>query len=88
MVIIFAKLFLKDLQKITDVNLKREVLKAIEDFESNENVFELSSIKKMRGHSEAYRLRIGKYRLGFYYGGKNIMIARFVKREIIYNLFP
>lgn len=42
----------------------------------------------MRGHSEAYRLRIGKYRLGFYYDGNTIQLARFVKKEIIYNLFP
>jgi mRNA-degrading endonuclease RelE of RelBE toxin-antitoxin system len=88
MVVVFAKLFLKDLQKITDMNLKREVLKAIEDFETIENLNELSNIKKMRGHSEAYRLRIGKYRLGFYYDGNNIMLVRIVKREIIYNLFP
>lgn len=88
MEVVFAKLFLKDLQKIADANLKREVLKVIDDFESAQNLFELSNIKKIRGHSEAYRLRIGKYRLGFYYDGKIVKLGRFVKRETIYRLFP
>lgn len=88
MEVVFAKLFLKDLQKITDTNLKSEVLKSIEDFESAQNLFELSNVKKMRGNAEAYRLRIGKYRLGFYFDGKIVQLARIVKIEIIYNLFP
>jgi mRNA interferase RelE/StbE len=86
--VIFAKLFLKDIRNISDENLKKEVLKAIFDFESAQNLVELSNIKKMKGHSEAYRLRIGNYRLGFYYEGFTIKLARFVKRESIYKLFP
>lgn len=46
MEVIFAKLFLKDLQKITDLKIKREVLKAIEDLESTQNLSQLSGIKK------------------------------------------
>lgn len=88
MEIIFAKLFLKDIQKITDATLKSEVKKAIEDFETAQSLIELSNIKKMRGHSDAYRLRIGKFRLGFYCDGKIVKLARFVKRENIYKLFP
>ena len=88
MEIVFAKLFLKDIQKITDVTLKSEVKKAIEDFETAQSLIELSNIKKIRGHSEAYRLRIGKYRLGFYCDGLTVKLARFVKRETIYKLFP
>ena len=88
MEVVFAKLFLKDLQNISDESLKSEVLKAIIDFESAQNLVELSNVKKMRGHSEAYRLRIGKYRLGFYYDGSTVKLARFIKRESIYKLFP
>lgn len=88
MVVIFAKMFLKDIQNISDANLKREVFKTIEDFESVQSLLELANIKKMRGHSDAYRLRISKYRLGFYCDGVTVKLARFVKRENIYKLFP
>jgi len=42
----------------------------------------------MKGHSGAFRIRIGKYRLGFYFDGEVIELARFAKREDIYKLFP
>ena len=48
----------------------------------------ISNIKRMKGHSEAYRIRIEKYRLGFYFDGEVIELARFAKREDIYKLFP
>lgn len=88
MEVVFARLFLKDLQSISDKDLKFQVLQVIEHFESAQSLFELSNIKKMRGYPEAYRLRIGKYRLGFYCDGLTVKLARFVKRETIYKLFP
>jgi mRNA interferase RelE/StbE len=42
----------------------------------------------MSGHPEAYRIRIGDYRLGFYYTENQIEIARFLKRNDIYKVFP
>lgn len=42
----------------------------------------------MSGHPDAYRVRIGDYRLGIYYSDNEITIARFVKRNDIYKLFP
>ena len=48
----------------------------------------LSNIKKLKGYQNAYRIRIGKYRLGFYFDGEVIELARFVKREDIYKIFP
>ena len=88
MIVLFSKSFSKDLQKNTDITLKKEIIQIIEDFENAENLKEFSNIKKMKGHPEAYRLRIGKYRLGFYYDGKVLTLGRFAKRADIYKLFP
>jgi mRNA interferase RelE/StbE len=84
----FGKLFSKDLLKIKDSALKKEIIQVIEELESLENLRDFSNLKKMKGHSEAYRIRIGKYRLGFYFDGEVIELARFAKREDIYKLFP
>lgn len=84
----YSKVFLKDIQKITDEKLKNDVMKIIVDFKSAQRLSEMSNVKKMRGHSEAYRMRIGKFRLGFYYNGETVELERFVKRETIYKLFP
>jgi mRNA interferase RelE/StbE len=88
LIVLFSKSFSKDLQKITDATLKKEVIQIIVDFEEAENLIEFSNIKKMRGYSEAYRLRVGKYRLGFYYDGEVLTLGRFAKRDDIYKLFP
>jgi mRNA interferase RelE/StbE len=84
----FGKLFSKDLIKIKDSTLKKDIVEVIVLLENSESIQNISNIKKMKGHSEAYRMRIGKYRLGFYFDGEVIELARFAKREDIYKLFP
>lgn len=84
----FGKLFSKDLLKIKDSTLKKDIVEIIVLLENSESIQNISNIKKMKGHSEAYRIRIGKYRLGFFFDGEVIELARFVKREDIYKLFP
>ena len=49
---------------------------------------ELQSLKRMTGHPSAYRIRIGNYRLGFYYESEEITLARCLKRSDIYKVFP
>lgn len=41
----------------------------------------------MKGHPEAYSMRFGKYRIGFYYDGETIELIRFAKRSDILNFF-
>ncbi|PWA09969.1 type II toxin-antitoxin system RelE family toxin [Flavobacterium laiguense] len=84
----YLKQFSKDLSKINDETLKDNLFDVIIILKNAENLNLLSNIKKMKGHSEAYRIRIGKYRLGFYFDGEIIELARFAKREDIYKLFP
>ena len=49
---------------------------------------DIMGVKKISGHPHAYRIRIGDYRLGFYLENETVIIARFVKRNDIYKLFP
>ena len=57
--------------------------------EQTNDVFNSKHLVKMKGHPEAYRVRVGVYRLGCYVKSDNkIIIARFVKRNDIYKLFP
>ena len=57
-------------------------------FESTDHLFEINNIKKLKGHAEAYRFRLGKYRIGFYYDGDKVEMERFVIRDKIYDVFP
>jgi mRNA-degrading endonuclease RelE of RelBE toxin-antitoxin system len=84
----YLKQFSKDLLKINDENLKNNLFDTIVLLKETENLNLLSNVKKLKGHPEAYRIRIGKYRLGFFFDGEVVELARFAKREDIYKLFP
>ncbi|PKP51765.1 MAG: plasmid stabilization protein [Bacteroidetes bacterium HGW-Bacteroidetes-12] len=88
MKVIFLNSFKKDLLKITNVKEREQVKTIILEIEKAENLKELTNLKKLKGYSTAYRIRIGNYRLGFYYDNETIEMARLVKRNDIYKVFP
>ena len=78
----------KEIKKIKDKKLLSSLAKVFINLEEVDDLFKISSVKKMSGHLEAYTIRIGDYRLGFYYSENKIEIARFLKRTDIYKVFP
>ena len=84
----YLKQFSNDLSKINDETLKTNLFDVIVILKNAESLNLVSNIKKIKGHPESYRIRIGKYRLGFYFDGEVIELARFAKREDNYKLFP
>lgn len=88
MEVTFLKSFLTDIKKLNDKKLKEKIKEFIIELETAESLEELTNVKKLKGYSTAYRLRMGDYRLGFYKDESTIELARFVKRNDIYKLFP
>jgi mRNA interferase RelE/StbE len=88
MEVIFLRSFLTDIKKINDKRLKDKIKDFIVSLENSESIDTLHGIKKLKGFSTAYRCRIGDYRLGFYKDENIIELARFVKRNDIYKVFP
>lgn len=88
MKVVYLESLVKDLKKVKDKKLLKALSKVFINLEECEDLFKISSVKKMSGHPEAYRIRIGNYRLGFYYSENQIEIARFLKQNDIYKVFP
>ena len=88
MTVEYLKQFSKDLLKIKDESLKNNLFDTIVALKNAETLNVISNFKKLKGHQDAYRIRIGKYRLGFYFDGEVVEFARLDKREDIYKLFP
>ncbi|PCJ82209.1 MAG: plasmid stabilization protein [Bacteroidetes bacterium] len=88
MQIIYLASFLKDLKKIKDAKVLSKVKKALLDLQALTEVHEDTNIVKIKGHPTAYRKRIGDYRMGLFILNDTITVARFVKRNDIYKLFP
>lgn len=88
MEVTFLRSFLNDIKKLNDKKLKTKIKELIVELENAETIDEIPNIKKLKGFSTAYRWRTGDYRLGFYKEENKIELARFVKRNDIYKLFP
>jgi mRNA interferase RelE/StbE len=46
------------------------------------------SLSKMEGAKNAYRIRLGNYRIGIYLEGDQIVLSRVLDRKDIYKYFP
>lgn len=88
MIVGYHKNFHKDLQRVSDRKIKDALKTKILEIKKEKDISTVSGIKKMKGHSTAFRIRIGNYRLGFFYVQNEVQLQRFVKRNDIYRLFP
>jgi mRNA-degrading endonuclease RelE of RelBE toxin-antitoxin system len=84
----FLSGFEKELAKSRDKDLAKVVLNCISLFEDANNLSEIPNIKKLKGHSSAWRFRKGKYRIGFFVENEIIVFAAFAPRSTIYKEFP
>ena len=84
----FLKKFSKDLDTVGVKSVKSNLLKVIESMESVNLLDEIPNTKKLKGHSSAYRTRVGDYRLGFFFENGVIQLARFIHRKDIYKILP
>ena len=84
----FLKKFSKDLDEVKVKSVKRSLIHLIEFIESVDSLDDIPNTKKLKGHKAAYRIRIGDYRLGFFFENATITFARFLHRKDIYKIFP
>jgi len=84
----FSAKFSKDLDYIKQESIKRAILRTIELLENADGLNEIRNLKKLAGHSSAFRIRLGDYRLGFFFENEGILLGRIAHRKDIYSLFP
>lgn len=84
----FLKKFSKDLDGIKTKSVKQALVRLIELMEEVDSLDKIPNTKKLKGHTSAYRSRIGDYRLGFFFENSTILLARFIHRKDIYKIFP
>ncbi|MBS1529535.1 MAG: type II toxin-antitoxin system RelE/ParE family toxin [Bacteroidetes bacterium] len=84
----FTGRFLKDLDKINQASIKKEVAEVIEAVESAPNITVIKNLKKLKGHHLAFRIRIGDYRIGLFIENNIVEFVRIAHRKDIYKVFP
>lgn len=84
----FKTSFARDLRKINDVSIKKQVSQAIEHVEKTQKFPEIVNLKKIVGADTYYRIRIGDYRIGLIVEGETVIFVRVLHRKDIYRYFP
>ena len=84
----FLDKFSRDLDKISNKSVKKNIARLILHLEAVTQLTDIQQLKKLKGHRSAYRVRIADYRVGFFLEGQKIIIARVIHRKEIYKVFP
>ena len=88
MKVVFTSKFSKDLYTIKEKDLVTAIKDTIIALEKATLLNEVAGLKKLKGYKTAYRIRIGDYRLGFYFENGTAIISRFIHRKEMYRFFP
>ena len=88
MKIIFTKSFSKDLKRLKDKSIKKRIANTIKKIENTNEFSSITSIKKLQGSNNHYRIRIGNYRMGLKETDDTLILMRFLHRKDIYRNFP
>ena len=84
----FRNSFARDLKQINDKALLRRVREVIEEVERAKTLTEVSNLKKLKGRSDYYRIRIRDYRIGITLASGALLFVRVLNRRDIYRYFP
>jgi len=89
MILKYESSFNKDLKKLKDEKLKKEISELIIELKNNPSFNEIKNIKKMVGYSVYFRIKLGNYRIGLKLEDKStIVLIRIRHRKDIYKGFP
>jgi mRNA interferase RelE/StbE len=84
----FRQKFSKDITSIKDKAILKQIREVIIAVEEASSLHDLKNLKKLKGTSSAYRVKIGDSRLGFFLEQDTIEFTRFLHRKDIYKYFP
>lgn len=80
------KSFVKDAKKLSPaLQLKIKIL--IDHIQQSSSLSEVGC-EKLSGSQNAYKIRIGNYRIGLYKEDSNLVFSRILNRKEIYRYFP
>ena len=88
MEVAFTKAFSKQIDTISNEALKMKLSQTVRNVMQANTLREIANLKKMKGYSIAYRIRIGDYRIGLFIEGQIVTFAYLAHRKDIYSRFP
>lgn len=88
MQVLFTHQFEKQIKKIKNKLLAESLENAIIEVKDAASLSEIKNLKKLMGAHNAYRIRLGDYRIGLYISEGVAEFSCFMNRKEIYRYFP
>lgn len=81
--------FVRDLKKLKKTSLYSEIETLVfQTIPAYQDIYEINELKKIKGHENAYRIRVGDYRIGVFIQQDKVTFSRVLHRRDIYRYFP
>lgn len=80
--------FIKDVERCGDQKLAAQAFKITQDIAGIDNPLQIPNFKKLKGTRNAFRIRIGDYRIGVLLEADIVVFMRCLPRKDIYRVFP
>ncbi len=81
--------FIKDLKKLKKIPIYPEIKSLVfQKIRNESSITEIRNLKKIKGHKDAYRIRVGDYRIGIFIKEDTITFSRVLHRKEVYRYFP
>ena len=87
MTIEITKRFEKEASKLNKA-LQHKLADLLDDLEQAKAIDQVNNLKKLVGFDNAYRIRIGDYRVGLLVEGDTVIVSRVLHRRDMYRYFP
>jgi mRNA-degrading endonuclease RelE of RelBE toxin-antitoxin system len=88
MKVLIDKSFVRDTSENTNKKILNSVGSCIEDIRDIGKLSDIPNCKKLKRSKNAYRIKIGDYRIGFVFEEQTVIFIRFLHRSKIYQNFP
>ena len=80
--------FLSDLKTIRDSKTLELIRTKIDELVLAENPGDFRNTKKLKGAKNAYRIKVGNYRIAYFLEDETIVLVRVLNIKDIYRYFP
>ena len=88
MKVLFKSSFSADLRALKDISLLDRLQSLVASVESAKSLSEIPKLKKLRGGSAYYRVRLGDDRVGLAVEENAVVFVRVLHRRDVYRYFP
>lgn len=84
----FTNKFLTQVSSVRLKIIRKKVEKVIIGVENADSLSQIKNLKKLKGETQYFRIRIGDYRIGLYIENEIIEFTTIDNRKDIYKHFP